>query len=120
VFGPQAIESATNCNPSYLELGRGVGGWLSVTYEPYGLCLNWTLPSPTNNLKLKPAEEEDSCASPRRETGASGKGGLGVGEGGGSGAGGEGGGGGNLLPCWAGMAIDSRDWGIANSEKCAL
>ena len=34
----QAIETAANCNPTYLELGRGVGGWLRyacVSKEAY-------------------------------------------------------------------------------------
>ncbi|KAJ1472145.1 hypothetical protein T484DRAFT_1915221, partial [Baffinella frigidus] len=36
-----ALASAQSVNPTYVELDRGVGGWLSVSYEPYGLCIVW-------------------------------------------------------------------------------
>jgi len=46
-----ALAAAQGVNPSYLELDRAAGGWLSTTYEPYGLCLVWKVPRPLYGVR---------------------------------------------------------------------
>ena len=99
------------CVCACVNTGRGVGGWLSVTYEPYGLCLNW---HSANNeeggggeVGVRHRKEGGGAENSGKEL----QGELeGLGEGGVGGP--------NtpqrLLPNWAGMAIDSRDWGVAS------
>ncbi|EKX36497.1 hypothetical protein GUITHDRAFT_145665, partial [Guillardia theta CCMP2712] len=50
----EALREIDEVNPTLLELERGVGGWLSVTYEPYSLCLAW-----------KDAAQEEEKVSPQ-------------------------------------------------------
>ena len=38
------LEKALLVQPSYLELERGIPGWLGTTWEPYGLSLSWSVP----------------------------------------------------------------------------
>ena len=38
------LEKALRVQPSYLELERGIPGWLGTTWEPYGLSLSWSVP----------------------------------------------------------------------------
>ena len=104
----QAVNDMKQVNPSYVELGRGVGGWLSVSYEPYGLCINWLDPQ-GGPLQVGAAAEGETSADEPAEKGdkrallsPGGAGGMGVTE--------DGGGKTPLLPNWAGMALDSRDW----------
>jgi hypothetical protein len=103
----QAVEETKSINPTYVELGRGVGGWLSVTYEPYGLCLNWLSqadsreggdPEGKDKARMRhavsPPSRPDKAGRGKeggeiRDVGATMKKK-------------------HLLPNWAGMAIDSR------------
>lgn len=38
----RTAEKATVINPCYLEMERGVSGWLGTTWEAYGIALKWS------------------------------------------------------------------------------